>query len=581
MTEATVAGVTEALVGAAVLAALLSTGVVLLVRQARSADMLAPVVWGLALRAGAMLIVHASSLLVGEGGLMFLDDKTYLWDGMEIAAQWREGRIIDPRLHEYAGTPMFGYQVLCAAAFTLVNDILAGKLVNVLASASTVLLVGLIAGRIWGHGAKRRAAWAAALLPGLVWWSTPMMKETVACFLFTACLHAMLSLGRPWALPGLVAAFSALAVTRTAAAAALLVAAAPIGFWVLMRNRGDFHMTRVIVRILTATGCVAFAIVLFSRGDVVGLVQSYTYTIDSMIGAYRESGLLHIPVSVVQSLISPYPWVFDAGTRNWDMGLYPGMWSWYAIYPLAALALLRYGRRPEVVLLGAIVLAYLIINTFTSGYVFRQRSTIEPVILVLAVGGLSSWRFGAMVAAAAWGIVAFPAAAQSQDPITVIAILCVAGSVALLARRLPSAELHVESPDAILSALRGAVLRRWHPRRNLRRLRALAHAAPSVPGASRRHRARSLPLLRALAHATPSVPEDSRRRRHWPFLTKVVAAAPPVTRRSSRAQGDPLRTDNGGASHEHHSARAPGTVLSRLTSAVRGSSAARRQDSEP
>lgn len=581
MTEATVAGVTEALVGAAVLATLLGTGVVVLVRQARHADILAPVVWGLALRAGAMLIVHASSLLVGEGGLMFLDDKTYLWNGMEIAAQWRGGHIIDPGSYEYAGTPMFGYHVLCAAAFTLVNDILAGKLVNVLASASTVLVVGLIAGRIWGHSAKGRAAWAAALLPGLVWWSTPLMKETVACFLFTACLLAMLSLGRPWALPGLVAAFSALAVTRTAAAAALLVAAAPIGVWVFLRNRGDFQMSRVIVRIFTATGCAAVAIVLFSRGDVVGLVQSYAFTIDSMIGAYRESGVLHIPVSVVQSLISPYPWVFDAGTRNWDMGLYPGMWSWYAIYPLAAFALLRYGRRPEVVLLGAIVLVYLVINTFTSGYVFRQRSTIEPVILVLAVGGLTSWRFGAMVAAAAWGIVAMPAAAQSQDPITVIAILCVSGSAALLARRLPSAGLHVESPDAILSALRGAVSWRWNVRRNLRRLRALAHAAPSVPGASRDQREGRLPLLLALVHSAPSVPDDARPRRGWPLLTRVVAAAPPVTRRSSPAHGDPHRTDDGGTSDKQGSARALGAVLSRLASAARGSSGTRRRDSEP
>lgn len=459
MTVSTVERIAGVVLGAGLLAALLGSGVWILTRHARRAGVLAPVLWGLGIRLGAMLLVHGSSLLAGESGLMFLDDKTYFWEGTAIASAWRAGEVINPGSYEYAGTPMFGYQALLGVAFLLVGDIIAGKLVNVLASTGTVLCTALIAGKIWGDEARRRAAWLAALLPGLVWWSTPMMKEAVAGFLLAACLLALLNLGRPWALAWFVLALGALALTRTAAAAALLLAAAPVAGWLVVRNRHDFDVRRLLGGTFAAICLAGVPLLIFSRGDVVGLVQTYTSTIDSMIAAYRESGPLHVPVSVAQSFISPYPWVFDAGTRNWNMGLYPGMWTWYALYPLAGLAVLRYRRRPEVVLLVLIVAIYLALNAFTSGYVFRQRSTIEPIIVLLAIGGLTSWRMGAMVAAGTWAFVALPAAAQSGNPLTVLAILVGSGCAALLARRLPADAMNIQGRHAILPALRGAAQR--------------------------------------------------------------------------------------------------------------------------
>jgi hypothetical protein len=511
MIVSTLESIVGVVLGAGMLAALLGSGVWILMRHARRAGVLAPVLWGLGIRLGAMLVVHGSSLLAGESGLMFLDDKTYLWKGTAIASAWRAGDVINPGSYDYAGTPMFGYQALLGVAFLLVGDIIAGKLVNVLASTGTVLCTALIAGKIWGDEARRRAAWLAALLPGLVWWSTPMMKEAVAGFLLAACLLALLNLGRPWALAWFVLALGALALTRTAAAAALLLAAAPVAGWLVVRNRHDFDVRRLLGGAFAAICLAGVPLLIFSRGDVVGLVQSYTFMIDSMIAAYRESGPLHVPVSIAQSFISPYPWVFDAGTRNWDMGLYPGMWMWYALYPLAGLAVLRYRRRPEVVLLVLIVAIYLALNAFTSGFVFRQRSTIEPIIVLLAIGGLTSWRMGAMVAAGTWAFVALPAAAQSGNPLTVLAILVGSGCAALLARRLPADAMNIQGRHAILPALRGAAQKRWAPARPLMWLALMVIAVPLRRDTSREPRQVPFALRVGLSRLVSAAPDAAER----------------------------------------------------------------------
>jgi hypothetical protein len=444
----------EAVLGHAAYVALIALAVWYLLRRSRASGVLAPVIVGLALRTGLMVVIHLVSLARDEGGIMFLDDRTYLQVGMRIAGAWDDWEFINPAAYDYAGTYQFGYQTLVAGAFVLIDDIVAGKIFNVLASAATVLLIALISGRVWGAQARRRAAWIAALAPGLVWWSAPLMKEAFAAFLTTGAVLALLSLSRRAAM-GLVAALAGLALSRVAGAVAVVAAAVPVFGVLIVRHRSRLPIARIA---LVACGLVALGgagLLAVSGGDLGGLLASYQQLVDSMIGQYRDSGVEALPVEMAKAFVSPYPWTFDEATHNWDMGLYPGMWFWYTLYPLAALGIWRH-RRAEVLLLAGVIVVFLAVNAYSAGFIFRQRSSIDPLVVVLAVGGLTSWRALAISAAGAWTVVAFFAALQSRgDLITIAAVLGGAGAAYLLSRRVSNDQFEVAPGSPLFTALTG------------------------------------------------------------------------------------------------------------------------------
>jgi hypothetical protein len=446
--------VVEAAFGYVLFAALAGGAVWFVLRRAAAAGVLAPVAVGLGLRVALMVVIHLVSLARDEGGILFLDDRTYLTTGMHIASGWDGWDLINPGAYNYAGTYQFGYQALMGVAFLLVDDIVAGKLVNVLASTATVLLVALISERVWGEQTRVRAAWIAALAPGLIWWSAPLMKEAFAAFLVSGAVLAVLRLGRWKSLIALLATLAGLMLTRVAGAIAVVLVSAIVLIVLVVRHRrelatGRFALMAAAVVVVTVAG-----LFVLSGGDIGGLFSSYEQLVDRMISRYRDSGAAELPVEMAKAFVSPYPWTFDEATHNWDMGLYPGMWVWYALYPLAAIALWRHRRRPEVLLLAGVVLVFLAINAYSAGFIFRQRSTIDPLIVVLAVGGISSWRTLGLSAAGAWMVVALFAALQSKgDPVTIAAILAGAGLMFLATSRMSRRKLEVSSPPSLLSGL--------------------------------------------------------------------------------------------------------------------------------
>jgi hypothetical protein len=86
----------------------------------------------------------------------------------------------------------------------------------------------------------------------------------------------------------------------------------------------------------------------------------------------------------------------------------------------------------------ATVVSALIANAVTTGFVFRQRSMVEPLVLLLALAGAASWRMTGGFAAAALAVVAVVAGIQSRAPVAPVVIAATAGAVFLATRRLPS-----------------------------------------------------------------------------------------------------------------------------------------------
>jgi hypothetical protein len=424
-------------------------------RRARRLGLMAPLLVGFGLRLVVMLIAHVASLSLGDHGLLVVDDQTYLNGGTLVSELWRGGHTSGITQPDVLGTYQFGYQLFLATLFTLATpSVLLGKLMNVLMGAITIVLVGMLGERLLGERARLRAAWIAALAPNLVWWSAPLLKEAIATMLMVLGLLAITYLPRPRALALLGGVLAVFLFLRGPAALAL-VAGALLAVAVAGRRIERRWLSRPLVFSagLIAGGAVVVVAVV-SRGNLSGLYHQYQFVVHNMIHEYQGGNPARIPYDAIKSLVTPIPWVFDRNTENWDRALFPGVWLLMCALPLAALGAWRLRRRPEAwALLGTAATA-LTINSFTSGFVFRQRSMLEPIVLLLALAGARSWRMAARCAAATLVVVAAGAGVQSRSPLVVAAIAAGAAALALASRRLPGESFEPLPESPMLASFR-------------------------------------------------------------------------------------------------------------------------------
>jgi hypothetical protein len=437
----------EPFLGTVAVLAVLVGAVWLMLRCAAAHEILLPVAVGLGLRLVVMLAAHFGSVWSGDDGFMYRDDRGYDAMARVIAEHWRAGEIVNPAREDIAGTYIYGYPAFLGLVFTIAGSkMLLAKAINVVFSAATVLLGALLGERLLGRQALRRTAWLLALMPTLVWWSAPLMKEAGCAFLFVACLLALTHFFRPWATAAFSIAFLVLAMTRTTLSVAFGLAGIALVAVLGFRERGHPAMARLAVVAVLVAGIPALSVVLQGQGQVGAVVNAYRSTANNEIEQYREASVglgghsfgdsVRIVVrEVPKSLVAPYPWAFDKGAATWDRALYPGMWVWYVLIPTAAFGLWRWRRRPELWLLVATVLPYLTVNVLTSGFQFRQRSSVEPVFLLFVVAGLVSWRQALRWGAYALLAVAVGAAIQSRGAIAPAAIALGAGAVWLASGR--------------------------------------------------------------------------------------------------------------------------------------------------
>ena len=95
------------------------------------------------------------------------------------------------------------------------------------------------------------------------------------------------------------------------------------------------------------------------------------------------------------ALLGPFPWSFGPNTDSVYRALYPGMVIWIVMLPAVALGcweLLRRGSwAARGVIVSALAFLYLYVTVFQSQGFFRQRYTVE--ILLLVVGLYAFQRF--------------------------------------------------------------------------------------------------------------------------------------------------------------------------------------------
>jgi hypothetical protein len=438
-------------VGIALFASLVAAALYALLRHAVRLHLFAPVIVALVVRLVVMVVAQLTS---GHGGAFYLDDAGYSREAALIAHQWLEGQVINPSSYQYAGSLAFGYQTMVACIFLLTGkSMVAGKLINVLLGTATVLFAGLLSGRLFGTSTMRRAAWLMALIPTSVWWSAVLLKEALVAFLVIGAMLAFTYWPRRGAVVAFALAMGALAVTRSPAMLAVTITVlSALGIVAIQQRRAiDFRAALVYLGLACGVLLVAFAAI--SAGHPEAVLRQIGHTL-RRVGLEQHQGVSGVAIAIPKSLVSPYPWVFTRATQTWYRTLYPGMWVWYALLPTAMVGLWRLRRRAEVLLFALPVGALLTFSALTAGYTFRQRSTVEPFLLLLVVAGADSWRWVARRAAMGYLFVALLATAQSHSPATGGVIALVALTLELLARRLPSTStLQVQLPSNLLGAL--------------------------------------------------------------------------------------------------------------------------------
>lgn len=407
----------EFVLGEVIFVVLLAVAAWAPLHSARRRDLLAPVLLALALRSAATLVLHLLSVSHGDQGFFYLDDIGYDRIGQVLGGQWGYLHLVNPTSVRYAGSYQVAFPVLVGFvyAFAGPHGLIAMKVVDVLLSAATVLLGALNAERILNREAGRRAAWLLAVAPSLVWWSAPMLKESLVAFLAAAVILALLSRPRGALLALAVIALGALTFTRLTVVLAIVLAALIVSVPVLVRSVRSLTLRGALTWRAAAIGAGILVLVLLVALAAATVGGAYQTTAQNMFHTYLGGNIGRLPLDMVKTWIAPYPWAFDARSRSWDRALYPGMWALYAAAPMALWGAYQLRRNARGLFVLLVIALYTLLVAGTSGVGFRQRAVAEVLLVVPLAAGLKDWRVAARGAAAALALVAAPSALDGHS----------------------------------------------------------------------------------------------------------------------------------------------------------------------
>jgi len=451
-----------------------------LLRVADRAGLLLPVAVGLGVRALVTTVAHVVTVANGHHGFLYFDDHGYAIDGHVLADLWSQGHpgnLLQPLGTLPHGGPLFFH--LVAGVFLMTGDsVVAMKAVNVLAGAGTVLVGALLAGRLLGTERMRPAAWALALAPTLVWWTAPMLREATATFLAVASVYAATYAPRWRGLLATLVLLTTLAFFRSTLFAG--IGAGVLAWWlaVAVRTRGAETLFKRATTLVLATVAVAGVALYVASGssgnpaEAVSLAQhsihrfqnssqtkpkpkpktgakgsstpSATPASDSsdfespFVRGIGSGGIKTYAAAAVRFFVSPRAWAFTTVPLDWYQPLYPAMWLWYLLLPVAALGLWRLRRRLDVLALLVVPIVLLAAQyTLAIDSGVRQRSGIEPLAILLIVAGWQSWAVSLRRGAAVLLVLAPIAALDLHSALAGVLMAAGAAGVYAIGRRLP------------------------------------------------------------------------------------------------------------------------------------------------
>ena len=279
---------------------------------------------------------------------------------------------------------------MAAVYFVFGHNWVMVKFIAALLSALSVPAAGAIGFSLGGRRLGTRAAWLAALYPNAIFWGATGLKDgPMATLLLTVAAIAL----RPPTLRRMLGAAALIAVaflTRPVVAvsglAMLMVSFAEFGFAKARPVQGRSRLLALLVGIpALATGAVYEA-------------TRYLPILNASIAGDSGLSLANGPVTIsynfsprntLHALLGPFPWSFGPGTDTVYRALYPGMTIWILMLPAVALGcwdLLRRGSwTARGLVISSLAFLYLYVTVFQGQGFFRQRFTVETLLLVVSL----------------------------------------------------------------------------------------------------------------------------------------------------------------------------------------------------
>jgi glycosyltransferase involved in cell wall biosynthesis/O-antigen/teichoic acid export membrane protein len=359
----------------------------------------APSAWRLAKAAfvtGAVVrVITVLAVQALHGSFLFLDDQGYDQIGWSLAQAWSRHTFPSPASYAYAGTLSYLYYVLVAAVYYVFgHHWVVLKVVAALLSALSVPAAAAVGDALGGRRLAVRAAWLAALYPNAVFWGTTGLKDGP----LTALLLAMAAIAlRPLTMRRLAAATALVAIgfmsRPVLALVCLVIMVVPVVRLLRGRLRGPGAVvpagTRIPVLFVGLPVLVLVSVLLAAR---------YVHLLKSTLAGDASLSLGSGPVTVsftpsatsmLRSLLGPFPWAFNPGTDTVYRALYPGMIVWILMLPAVAFGCWELIRRgswaAKGIVVSALVYLYLYAVVFQNQGFFRQRYTVELLLLVVGL----------------------------------------------------------------------------------------------------------------------------------------------------------------------------------------------------
>lgn len=365
------------------------------------------------LAAGAAVrVLLAVWIQVLHGNFLFLDDQGYDTIGWSLAQAWHAGIFPSPSSVQYAGTTSDAFYVFTAAAyFAFGHHWILVKLIVALLSALCVPAAASIGVSLGGRRLGIAAAWLAALYPNAVFWGATGLKDGLsATLLLAVAAIALRSPSMRRTLGATVIIWASFLLRPVLGAAGLVMLAAAALGWA--RRAGTRSRRRVLL-----VGVPALAAMSWLAADrYLPTLQATLAGTGSLSTGTAPVTISYVPSlhNVLRSLLGPFPWSFGPGADSAYLGLYPGMAVWIVMLPAIALGsweLLRRGTWAQRgVVLAALAFLYVYVAAFQGDGFFRQRYTVEILLLVTGLYAFQRLPHRAALATALGACVIAPAA---------------------------------------------------------------------------------------------------------------------------------------------------------------------------
>lgn len=355
--------------------------------------------WTLAAFAVHLLL----SILINAAIYDQSDAKTYHRDAVKIVQHWRDHTFPPPPLPHGKE----GFYYLLAGLFWLFGPHnMVGLIVNAALAAALVPLLTDLTRRLLGDVAAVYAPRLVLLLPGLLLWTSQLLKEAATIFLIAvavSCAVRLLTRLRVQALLLFAAALALLFTFRSyvgLVVAVGLVAGIALGRPSMRSGVGAGLAAVVLLGALIAVTGVGYS----GYQAAAGSNLKHANLVRKDLAASAKSGfgsdvdistpanaISHLPQAVVSFLLGPYPWQLRGGRQLIAL---PDVLAWWLLLPSLwrglRSAVRRRGRAVLVLVLPALVttaLLSLVVGNF--GTVVRERNQVVIMAVPLLALGLA------------------------------------------------------------------------------------------------------------------------------------------------------------------------------------------------